>query len=187
MCPGVKVDIGAKDMAGHPGEKITEGLDERHRLVFETHEEGKGTDGLEVLQFFDAALKRIQAVSVHNHGKIQSCHRGPYQFSGVLIARNTGTDRNHSPSFRQLRDSMQRFGRDGSRIRLRQRFGHQLGMKTRNGRQCGLRRGHGRESGPGSEHGHPRHRRRSRFPQRASNHQHAPVTTFVRYRRSRPN
>ena len=27
MIPGIKVDIGAKDMAGHPGEKITEGLD----------------------------------------------------------------------------------------------------------------------------------------------------------------
>ncbi len=27
MMPGIKVDTGAKDMAGHPGEKITEGLD----------------------------------------------------------------------------------------------------------------------------------------------------------------
>jgi fructose-bisphosphate aldolase class I len=27
VIPGIKVDIGAKDMAGHPGEKITEGLD----------------------------------------------------------------------------------------------------------------------------------------------------------------
>ena len=27
MIPGIKVDIGAKAMAGHPGEKITEGLD----------------------------------------------------------------------------------------------------------------------------------------------------------------
>jgi fructose-bisphosphate aldolase class I len=27
LIPGIKVDIGAKDMAGHPGEKITEGLD----------------------------------------------------------------------------------------------------------------------------------------------------------------
>jgi len=27
IIPGVKVDAGAKDMAGHPGEKITEGLD----------------------------------------------------------------------------------------------------------------------------------------------------------------
>jgi fructose-bisphosphate aldolase, class I len=27
MIPGIKVDSGAKDMAGHPGEKITEGLD----------------------------------------------------------------------------------------------------------------------------------------------------------------
>jgi fructose-bisphosphate aldolase class I len=31
---GIKVDTGSKDMAGHPGEKITEGLDElRHRLA----------------------------------------------------------------------------------------------------------------------------------------------------------
>src|ERR1022692_384707 len=27
IIPGIKVDTGAKDMAGHPGEKITEGLD----------------------------------------------------------------------------------------------------------------------------------------------------------------
>ena len=27
IIPGIKVDIGVKDMAGHPGEKITEGLD----------------------------------------------------------------------------------------------------------------------------------------------------------------
>ena len=28
IIPGIKVDTGAKDMAGHPGEKITEGLDD---------------------------------------------------------------------------------------------------------------------------------------------------------------
>ena len=34
IIPGIKVDSGAKDMAGHPGEKITEGLDGlRDRLV----------------------------------------------------------------------------------------------------------------------------------------------------------
>ena len=27
IIPGIKVDTGANDMAGHPGEKITEGLD----------------------------------------------------------------------------------------------------------------------------------------------------------------
>ena len=27
IIPGIKVDAGAKDMAGHPKEKITEGLD----------------------------------------------------------------------------------------------------------------------------------------------------------------
>lgn len=34
ITPGIKVDAGAKDMAGHPGEKVTEGLDGlRDRLV----------------------------------------------------------------------------------------------------------------------------------------------------------
>ena len=34
IIPGIKVDTGAKDMAGHPGEKITEGLDGlRERLT----------------------------------------------------------------------------------------------------------------------------------------------------------
>jgi len=34
IIPGIKVDTGAKDMAGHPGEKITEGLDRlRDRLA----------------------------------------------------------------------------------------------------------------------------------------------------------
>jgi len=33
IIPGIKVDIGAKDLAGHPGEKVTEGLDGlRNRL-----------------------------------------------------------------------------------------------------------------------------------------------------------
>ena len=38
IIPGIKVDTGAKDMAGHPGEKITEGLDglrERLQEYFE--------------------------------------------------------------------------------------------------------------------------------------------------------
>lgn len=34
IMPGIKVDTGAKDMAGHPGEKVTEGLDGlRNRLA----------------------------------------------------------------------------------------------------------------------------------------------------------
>jgi fructose-bisphosphate aldolase class I len=34
IIPGIKVDTGAKDMAGHPGEKVTEGLDGlRYRLA----------------------------------------------------------------------------------------------------------------------------------------------------------
>src|ERR1035437_8964564 len=34
IVPGIKVDLGAKDMAGHPGEKVTEGLDGlRERLA----------------------------------------------------------------------------------------------------------------------------------------------------------
>lgn len=34
IIPGIKVDTGAKDMAGHPGEKVTEGLDGlRERLA----------------------------------------------------------------------------------------------------------------------------------------------------------
>ena len=34
IIPGIKVDTGAKDMAGHPGEKVTEGLDDlRDRLA----------------------------------------------------------------------------------------------------------------------------------------------------------
>jgi fructose-bisphosphate aldolase class I len=34
IIPGIKVDLGAKDLAGHPGEKITEGLDGlRERLA----------------------------------------------------------------------------------------------------------------------------------------------------------
>ena len=38
IIPGIKVDAGAKDMAGHPGEKITEGLDGlRDRLAEYSH------------------------------------------------------------------------------------------------------------------------------------------------------
>ena len=38
IIPGIKVDLGAKDLAGHPGEKITEGLDGlRERLKEYAH------------------------------------------------------------------------------------------------------------------------------------------------------
>ena len=38
IIPGIKVDAGAKDLAGHPGEKVTEGLDGlRERLVQYAH------------------------------------------------------------------------------------------------------------------------------------------------------
>jgi fructose-bisphosphate aldolase, class I len=37
IIPGIKVDIGAKDMAGHPGEKITEGLDGLRARLKEYH------------------------------------------------------------------------------------------------------------------------------------------------------
>jgi fructose-bisphosphate aldolase class I len=38
--PGIKVDAGAKDMAGHPGEKITEGLDGLRERLKEYHKLG---------------------------------------------------------------------------------------------------------------------------------------------------
>ena len=37
IIPGIKVDIGAKDMAGHAGEKITEGLDGLRERLSEYH------------------------------------------------------------------------------------------------------------------------------------------------------
>jgi len=40
MLPGIKVDTGAKDFAGHPGEKVTEGLDGLADRVAEYYEMG---------------------------------------------------------------------------------------------------------------------------------------------------
>jgi fructose-bisphosphate aldolase class I len=40
IIPGIKVDTGAKDLAGHPGEKITEGLDGLRDRFKEYHEMG---------------------------------------------------------------------------------------------------------------------------------------------------
>jgi len=40
IIPGIKVDAGAKDMAGHPGEKITEGLDGLRERLREYSEMG---------------------------------------------------------------------------------------------------------------------------------------------------
>ncbi|MBE0557508.1 MAG: fructose-bisphosphate aldolase class I [Proteobacteria bacterium] len=40
IIPGIKVDTGAKDMAGHPGEKITEGLDGLRDRLAEYHQMG---------------------------------------------------------------------------------------------------------------------------------------------------
>lgn len=38
--PGIKVDMGAKDYAGHPGEKVTEGLDGLRERLAEYHQLG---------------------------------------------------------------------------------------------------------------------------------------------------
>ncbi len=40
IIPGIKVDMGAKELAGHPGEKITEGLDGLRERLAEYHEMG---------------------------------------------------------------------------------------------------------------------------------------------------
>ena len=40
IIPGIKVDAGARDMAGHPGEKITEGLDGLHEHLAEYFQMG---------------------------------------------------------------------------------------------------------------------------------------------------
>lgn len=40
MLPGIKVDTGAKDMAGHPGEKVTEGLDGLRERIAEYYQMG---------------------------------------------------------------------------------------------------------------------------------------------------
>lgn len=40
IVPGIKVDAGAKDLAGHPGEKVTEGLDGLRRRLAEYREMG---------------------------------------------------------------------------------------------------------------------------------------------------
>ena len=40
IIPGIKVDTGAKDLAGHPGEKITEGLDGLRERLKEYHDLG---------------------------------------------------------------------------------------------------------------------------------------------------
>src|ERR1035438_2617171 len=40
IIPGIKVDLGAKVLAGHPGEKITEGLDGLRERLTEYHEMG---------------------------------------------------------------------------------------------------------------------------------------------------
>jgi fructose-bisphosphate aldolase class I len=40
IVPGIKVDTGAKEMAGHPGEKITEGLDGLRERLAEYYEMG---------------------------------------------------------------------------------------------------------------------------------------------------
>ncbi|MES1925281.1 class I fructose-bisphosphate aldolase [Salinisphaera sp. T31B1] len=40
ITPGIKVDTGAKDLAGHPGEKVTEGLDGLRERLGEYHQLG---------------------------------------------------------------------------------------------------------------------------------------------------
>ena len=41
--PGIKVDAGAKDLAGHPGEMVTEGLDGLRERLSEYHQLGQSS------------------------------------------------------------------------------------------------------------------------------------------------
>jgi fructose-bisphosphate aldolase class I len=59
IIPGIKVDTGAKDMAGHPGEKITEGRDGlRDRLVEYAHMGARFSKWLAVITIADAIPSR---------------------------------------------------------------------------------------------------------------------------------
>ena len=72
IIPGIKVDTGAKDMAGHPGEKITEGLDGlRDRLA-------------EYSQMGARFAKWRAVITVGDGIPSRGCHRGQRACVGSL-------------------------------------------------------------------------------------------------------
>ena len=78
IIPGIKVDIGAKDLAGHPGEKITEGLDGLR-------------DRLEELLSDGRALRQVARRDHHGRRDSQlGLHRGQRACAGALCGALPG-------------------------------------------------------------------------------------------------
>ena len=67
IIPGIKVDAGAKELAGHPGEKITEGLDGlRGRLADYSHEGARFAKWRAVIAIGDCIPSR-GCIEAHAH------------------------------------------------------------------------------------------------------------------------
>ena len=97
------------------------------------------------------------------------------------MPRNSRSNREHGLSLDQVVEVriLERTQGNRSGFRLFARFGHELGMKTGHRRQHGFRCGHRRQTGPAAQSRHSRHRRRPRFAERSSDHQHMTKAALV--------
>lgn len=67
MIPGIKVDLGAKPLAGHPGETITEGLDGLRQRLEDYYAQGARFAKWRAVIAIDAHLPSTAAIQVNAH------------------------------------------------------------------------------------------------------------------------
>jgi fructose-bisphosphate aldolase class I len=67
IVPGIKVDLGAKDLAGHPGEKVTEGLDGLRKRLQEYFQMGARFAKWRAVMVIDDKLPSHSAIEANAH------------------------------------------------------------------------------------------------------------------------
>src|ERR1700743_3228165 len=76
MIPGIKVDLGAKPLAGYPGETMTEGLDGLRERFAEYHKLGARFAKWRAVINIDSVLPTSYAIAANAEGLARNAARG---------------------------------------------------------------------------------------------------------------
>ena len=96
MLPGIKVDTGAKDFAGHPGEKVTEGLDGLAQRIAEYYQMGARFAKWRAVITIGNGLPSRACIEANAHGLAR--YAALCQAGGLvpIVEPEVLTDGNHS-------------------------------------------------------------------------------------------
>lgn len=169
IVPGIKVDAGAKDLAGFPGEKVTEGLDGLRERFAEYADLGLRFAKWRSVITVSDTLPTATAIDLNAHG--QARYAALAQEAGLVPIVEPGVDHGRRPRHRPVRRghggragggrraAAAPAGRPRGRAREDQHGGVRL-RRTRPGRPGRGRRPHARGAAPHD----PRRRAGHRVP-----------------------